>query len=133
MTMTSDATPPTQGQSLGTGSAWVLSNEREERQERAVVCSEPWRSLNQNRLAAALRTAQPPREIELAFWKNLQQSNLQTQDKTTEETEVRKGDGHLMGSFMSVESSSRERAGVRNGKRSLRNNDARPTFPGQMC
>ena len=66
------------------------------------VHSEPWRSLNQNRLATGLRTAQPPREIELAFWKNLQQSNLRTQDKTTEETEVRKADGHLMGSFKSV-------------------------------
>lgn len=98
-----------------------------------MVCSEPWRSLNQDRLAAGLRAAQPPREIELAFWKNLQQSNLRTQDKTTEETEARKGDGHLTGSFMSVESSSRERAGVRERKRSLRDNDARPTFPGQMC
>lgn len=66
------------------------------------VCSEPWRSLNWNSLAAGLRTALAPQEIELGFWKNLQQSNIQTQNKTTKETEVRKGGGHLIESFMSV-------------------------------
>lgn len=36
MTVTSDTRPPTQGQSPRTGSVWVLSDEREERQERAM-------------------------------------------------------------------------------------------------